>query len=59
MSNYATKSDAKIVTGVDTSKFANKADVGGLKSEVDLDKIKTDHADLSKLNNVVKNDFLK
>ena len=34
LSNYATKSDAKIVACVDTSKFANKADLGGLKSEV-------------------------
>ena len=35
LSNYATKSDLKNATGVDTSKFAKKVDVAGLKSNVD------------------------
>ena len=35
LSNYATKSDLKNATGADTSKFAKKVDVAGLKSNVD------------------------
>ena len=35
LSNYATKADLKNATGVDTSKFAKKADLASLKSEVD------------------------
>ena len=35
LSNYATKADLKNATGVDTSKFAKKVDVAGLKSNVD------------------------
>ena len=33
--NYATKSDLKITTGVDTSNFAKKADLASLKSDID------------------------
>ena len=33
--NYATKPDLKNGTGVDTSKFANKAALAHLKSDVD------------------------
>ena len=32
LSNYATKTDLKNVTGVDTSKFAKKIDLANLKS---------------------------
>ena len=42
-SNHATKSDLKSVTGVDASKFAKKADLACLKSDVDeldIDKLK-------------------
>ena len=43
LSNYVTKGDFKNVTGVDTSKFAKKVDLGSLKSNVDkldIDKLK-------------------
>ena len=33
--NYATKTDLKNVTGVDTSSFAKKIDLANLKSDVD------------------------
>ena len=58
LSNYATKSDSKRPTGVDTSKFAKKADLPNLKSEIDkldIDESKTIPADLSKQRDVVKN----
>ena len=48
LSNYATKTDLKNVTGVDTSKFAKKIDLNNLKS--DLDKL-----DIDKLKNVPTN----
>ena len=35
LSNYATKTDSKNVTDVDTSSFALKTNLAGLKSEVD------------------------
>ena len=35
LSNYATKSDLKNVTGIDTSKFPEKVDLVNLKSDVD------------------------
>ena len=34
-SNYATKTDLKIATGVDTLDFAKKSDLANLKSDVD------------------------
>ena len=43
LSNYATKTDFKNPTRVDTSKFAKKADLANLKSNVDksdIDKLK-------------------
>ena len=40
LSNYATKADLKTTTGVDTSKFAKKADLANLKSNVDTLKSK-------------------
>ena len=43
LSNYATKSDLKNATGVDTSKFVIKVDLGSLKSsadKLDIDKLK-------------------
>ena len=40
LSNYATKSDSKNATGVDTSDFAKKTDLANLKS--DVDKLDTD-----------------
>ena len=35
LSNYARKSDLKKATRVDTSSFAKKTDLTGLKSEID------------------------
>ena len=35
LSNYATKSDLKNATGIDTSKLAAKSDLVSLKAEVD------------------------
>ena len=61
LSNYATKTDLKTVTHVDTSSFALKANLASLKSEVDkLDIISIPvSVDLSKLSDVVKNDVVK
>ena len=60
-SNYAIKADVKNVTHVDTSKFALKAELANLKTEVDkldIDKLVTVSVDLSKLSNVVKNEVV-
>ena len=35
LSNYATKSDLKNATGIDTSKLAAKSDLASLKTEID------------------------
>ena len=54
ISNFATKTDLKNVTHVDTSSFALKTNLGSLKTEVDKVPV-----DLSKLSDVVKNDVVK
>ena len=62
ISNYATKTDIKNVTHVDTSSFALKTNLATLKTEVDkldIDKLVPVPNDLSKLSNVVKNDVVK
>ena len=62
LSNYATKTDLKNVTHVDTSSFALKTNLTNLKTEVDkldIDKLAPVPTDLSKLSNVVKNDVVK
>ena len=62
LSNYATKTDLKNVTHVDTLSFALKTNLASLKAEVDkLDiyKLEPVPADLSKLSDVVKNDVVK
>ena len=62
LSNYATKDDIKNITHVDTSSFALKTNLANLKTKVDkldIDKLTTVPADLSKLSNVVKNDAVK
>ena len=62
LSNYATKTDLKNVTHVDTSNFALKTNLATLKTEVDkldIDKLVNVPTDLSKLSNVVKNDVIK
>ena len=58
LSNYATKLDLKNTTGVDTSKLATKSDSASFKADIDkidVDKVKTVLADLSKLSHVVNN----
>ena len=62
LSNYATKTDLKNVTHVDTSSFALKTNLAGLKTEVDklhIDKLVPVPVDLSKLSNVIKTDVVK
>ena len=61
LSNYATKTDIKNISHVDISGFALKANLAGLKTEVDklgIDKLVPISVDLSKLSDVVKNDVL-
>ena len=62
LSNYATKTDLKNVTHVDTSSFALKTNLASLKTEVDkldIDQLVPVPVDLSKLSDVVKNDVVK
>ena len=62
LSNYATKTDLKNVTHVDTSSFALKTNLANLKTEVDkldIDKLAPVPVDLSKLNDAVQNDVVK
>ena len=62
LSNYATKTDLKNVTHVDTSSFALKTNLASLKTEVDkldIDKLEPVPVDLSKLSDVGKNDVVK
>ena len=62
LSNYATKTDLKNVTHVDTSSFALKTHLASLKTEVDkldINKLVPVPADLSKLSDVNKNDVVK
>ena len=61
LSNYATKTDLKNVTHVDTSSFALKTNLANLKTEVDkldIEKLVPVPVDLSKLSDVVKNDLI-
>ena len=62
LSNYATKTDLKNVTHVDTSNFALKANFDSLKAEVGklgIARLASVPADLRKLSDVVKNDVVK
>ena len=62
LSKYATKTDLKNATHVDTSSFALKTNLANLKTEVDkldIDKLAPVPVDLSKLSDVVKNDVVK
>ena len=62
LSNYATKTDIKNISHVDTSSFALKTNLANLKTEVDkldIDKLVPIPVDLSKLSDVVKNDVVK
>ena len=62
MSNYATKAGIKNISQVDTSSFALKSNSASLKNVVDqlhIDKLVSVPVNLSKLNDVVKNDAVK
>ena len=62
LSNYATKTDIKNISHIDTSSFALKTNLASLKTEVDkleIDKLVHIPVDLSKLSDVVKNDVVK
>ena len=57
LSNYATKTDIKTISHVDTSSFSLKTNLATLKTEVDkldVDKLVPVPVDLSKLSDVVK-----
>ena len=52
LSNYATKTDRKNATGIDTSSFAKNVDLANLKSNVgklDIDKLKNIPTNLKNL----------
>ena len=60
--NYATKTDIKNISHVDTSSSELKTNLANLKTEadkLDIDKLVPVPTDLSKLSNVVKNDVVK
>ena len=60
LSNYATKTDIKNISHVDTSSFA--LNLASLKTEVDksdINQLVLVPVDLSKLNDVVKNNVVK
>ena len=61
LSNYATKTDIKNISHVDTLSFAFKTNLTKLKTEVDkldIDELVHVPADLSKVSNI-KNDVFK
>ena len=62
LSNYATKTDIKNISHVDTSSFALKSNLASLKAKVhklDIDKLVPAPVDLNKLSDVVRNDVVK
>ena len=62
LSNYATKTNLKGATEIDTTNLALKSDLAKLKAEkdkIDVDKLKTVPVDLSKLSNIVNNEVVK
>ena len=62
MSNYAAKSNLKGAAGIDTSNFAQKANLTSLKlntDRLDINKLETTSADLSILKDVVKNEVVE
>ena len=62
LSDYATKTDFKNVTHIDTSSFALKTNLANFKTEVDkldIEKLVPVPTDLSELSNVVKIDVVK
>ena len=62
LSNYATKTDIKNISHIDTLSFALKSNLASLKTDVnklDVDKLVPVLADLSKPSDLVKNDVVK
>ena len=62
LSNYATKTDIKYVSHIDTSSFALKPNLASLKTKVeklDINKLVPVPVDLNKLSDVVKNDVVR
>ena len=62
LSNYATKTDIKNISHVDTSSFALKTNLANLKTKVDkldINKLVPIPVDLSKFSDAVKNDVVK
>ena len=62
LSNYATKTDIKNISHIDTSSFALKSNLASLKTEVnklDINKLEPIPVDLSKLSDAVKTDVKK
>ena len=62
LSNYATETDIKNISHVDTSVFALKTNLASLKTKLDtldIDKLVPVPVDWSKLSDVVKNDVAK
>ena len=62
LSNYATKTDIKNTSHVDTSSFALKSNLVSFKPEVDqldINKLVPVPVDVRKLSDVVKNDVVK
>ena len=62
LTKYATKTDLKNVTHVDTSSFALKTNLASLKTEVDkldVGKLQTVPGDSAKLFNKVANDLIE
>ena len=62
LSNYATKTDLKNISHIDTSNFALKINLASLKTEadkLDIDKLAPVSVDLSKLSDIVKKDVVK
>ena len=62
LSNYATKTDLKIISHVDVSSFTLKPNLASLKTEVDkldIDKLAPVPNDLAMLSNILKNDIVQ
>ena len=62
LSNYATKTDIKNISHIDTSSFAPKPNLASLKTEegkLHINKLVPVPVDLSKLSDVVKNDVVE
>ena len=60
--HYATKTDIKNTSHIDTSRFASKSNLARVKTEVDkldIDKLVPVPVDLSNVSDVVKNDVVK